>query len=137
MIHTKFRNFLQVQWDADPHPYLHPIKPNLKHWPSINQDNRLKEVILARLRLGHTKITQYFILQKESPTLCQTCNRRYSIKHFLLHCPLYDSERQPLLRHASANRLPLTLPNLLGDSYPDMIVLLFEFLHSTRLELFI
>ena len=136
-IHTHFLKSLQYDWDIIKHYHLYPIKPLIGHWKSSHQMDRHKEVILARLRMGQTRITHDFIIQNEPPPICHRCNVRYSISHMLLQCPLYDSSRQPLLRYAAANRLPLTLPFLLGNSHPDLIALLFDFLHNTQLDLFI
>ena len=134
-IHTNYKSSLQFDWDANPHFHYHLIKPVLGHWSTSNQNNRRKEIILARLRMGHTNLTHIYIIESSPPPNCHRCNCRYTIEHFLLHCPLYNTERQPIIRHAAANRLPLTLPVLLGDSHPDLLDLLFEFLHNTRLEL--
>ena len=136
-IHSHFLQYLQRTWEENHHFHSFYIKPTLQHWPSAHQDTRLKEVLLARLRLGHTRITHSFILEKTDPPLCHRCHTRYNISHFLLHCPLYATHRIPLIRYADANRLPLTLPILLGDLYPDLLDLLFDFLRKTRLEIFI
>ena len=124
-IHSSFSTLLQDDWDRQNHFHMHQIKPTLQHWPSSQQNTRLKEILLARLRLGHTKLTHAHIIQNTPPATCHRCNVRYTISHFLFHCPLYEDARLPLLRHAAANRLPLTLASLLGDSYPGLIDLLF------------
>jgi ribonuclease HI len=136
-VHKKFKTYLQTQWNENPHFHLHAIKPNIASWATANQNTREKEIILARLRLGHTNTTHLFLITQTPPPTCTRCHTRYTIQHMLIDCPRYATARQPLIRHAAANRLPLTLPALLGDSNPDMIDLLFAFLHSTRLELFI
>ena len=105
------------------------------HWPSSNRNTKLQEIILARLRVGHTSLTHYHIIEHSPPPICHRCGCRYTIDHFLLRCPVYDSARHPLIRYTATNRLPLTLSVLLGDSYPDLLDLLFVFLHETKLEL--
>ena len=136
-VRSYFVKFLQRIWDNDGHFHFSDIKPKLGHWPSAHQNSRLKEILLARLRLGHTKLTHLYIIEKTDPPICQRCNVRFNIPHFLLHCPQYELHRRPIIRYADANRLPLTLPTLLGDSYPELLALLFEFLHKTQLEIFI
>ena len=136
-LHENFRSFLQFDWNTVNHFHLHRIKPTLGHWPSAHQNTRLKEILLARLRLGHTKITHSHIIEQRPPSSCHRCRTRYTIQHFLLECPLYNVQRQRIVRHVTANRLPLTLQTLLGDSDPDLLELLFEFLHTTKLEIFI
>ena len=107
----------------------------VQHWESTNQDSLLKERLLARLRMGHTNITDIHLIEHTPPPICCRCRSRYTIKHFILHCPQYAAERQPMTGYAAANRLPLTLPLVLGDSHPLLHDLLFTFLHKTRLEL--
>ena len=136
-LHENFRSFLQYDWNIIDHYHFHPIKPVLAHWPSTQQNTRLKEIVLARLRLGHTKLTHSHIIENRPPSACHRCKTRYTIQHFLLECPLYNIQRQQIVRHVTANRLPLTLPTLLGDSDPGLIDILFDFLHETKLELFI
>ena len=134
-LHSSFRATLQLVWDLNPHYHLHQIKPRMGHWPSSNRNTKLQEIILARLRVGHTSLTHYHIFEHSPPPICHRCGCRYTIDHFLLRCPVYDSARHPLIRYTATNRLPLTLSVLLGDSYPDLLDLLFVFLHETKLEL--
>ena len=134
-LHSSFRTTLQLVWDLNPHYHLHQIKPRMGHWPSSNRNTKLQEIILARLRVGHTSLTHYHIIEHSPPPICHRCGCRYTIDHFLLRCPVYDSARHPLIRYTATNRLPLTLSVLLGDSYPDLLDLLFVFLHETKLEL--
>ena len=135
-IHTQFKNRLQRDWDETPHPHLHPIKPILKQTISSNQDNREKERIIARLRLGHTLITHSFIMDKTPPPNCYKCNNntRYTIKHILTECPHLQTHRQQIVRYTQQHNIPLTLPCLLGDDYPELLSLVFEFLSSARLS---
>ena len=137
ILHTKFLQFLQFDWDMVNHFHLHPIKPEIQHWSSCHQNTRLKEIILARLRLGHTKLTHSHITENRPPSNCTRCHVVYSIHHFLIVCPRYQREREGITRHVTANRLPLTLPSLLGDSNPELLDLVFKFLHETKLENFI
>ena len=137
-LHSSFRTILQLVWDLNPHYHLHQIKPRMGHWPSSNRNTELQKIILARLRLGHTSLTHCHIIKDSSPPFCHRCGCRYTatIDHFLLRCPIYGSERQPLIRYTATNRLPLTLSVLLSDSYPNLPDL-FVFLHETKLELLI
>ena len=45
----------QLKWDTDVKGrHMHGVKPIRGNWPSCSQTSRRREVILARLRLGHT-----------------------------------------------------------------------------------
>ena len=137
LLHVSFKNVLQREWHLTSHQHLIQIKPILGHWLSCNQNTRLKEIILARLRIGHTKITHSYIFEKEEPTLCHRCNIRYNVAHMLLYCPVYERQRTKLKNYVSSKRMEFNLVTLLGDSHPKLLDLLFEFLHETQLDQFI
>ena len=134
VIYASYKKYVQFEWDVNPHYYFHPIKPIIGHWPTAYQNTRLKEVIIARLRIGHTKLTHEYIFDQGPPPICQRCNIRYTIEHFLIHCPQYQAERQPIIQYITHNQLALSIPTLLGDSHPDLLDLLFTFLKNSRLD---
>ena len=60
-------------------------------------NTRIEEIKFTRLRLGHTKLTHKFRLLAEPQPLCNLCNCYLSVKHFLIECPKYDTERTRFL----------------------------------------
>ena len=136
-LHEKLLALRQFDWDANPHHHLHAIKPHIGHFSSSHQNTRLKETVLAKLRIGHTKLTHtHYFRNPKDPIPCYKCgnpNIIYTIPHFLLHCPHLQIHRQPILQYLQRQNLPLDLPTLLGDNNPDLIELLFNFLHDARI----
>ena len=136
----RFRIYLQGIWEMQ-HKHLNLIKPKLGFWESSNQSNRKQERILARLRIGHTGLTHQYIFDRvyglNHPPRCHICGIAYTIEHFLLQCPIHNINRRPILDFFHRNQLHPTLPNLLGDQFPELLQLLFTYLEKTRLELFI
>ena len=56
---------------------------------NINQlfrNIRKEEVILARLHLGHTRVTHSYLLQGEEQPQCVGCDAPFTVRHFLLEC---------------------------------------------------
>ena len=47
---------------------------------------RREEVVLARLRLGHTRVTHSYLLQGEEQPQCVGCDAPFTVYHFLLEC---------------------------------------------------
>ena len=45
-----------------------------------------KKVVLARLRLGHTRVTHSYLLQGEEQPQCVGCDALFTVRHFLLEC---------------------------------------------------
>ena len=46
---------------------------------------RKEEVVLARLHLGHTRVTHSYLLGEEQPQ-CVGCDAPFTVRHFLLEC---------------------------------------------------
>ena len=84
-LHSSFRTTLQLVWDLNPHYHLHQIKPRMGHWPSSNRNTKLQEIILARLRVGHTSLTHYHIFE-HSPSEKKSCRIGVKILTALQDC---------------------------------------------------
>ena len=57
----------QQSWDENPHNNLIKIQPILKERKLDPNNTRREETTLTRLRIGHTRLTQPFILKEEPP----------------------------------------------------------------------
>lgn len=88
LIHTFVRDRWQASWsDAkNDNNKLRSIKPELGESPRPSRLSRREEVILARLRIGHTRLTHSFILAREEMPQCIPCHTPFTIKHVLLEC---------------------------------------------------
>ena len=73
-----------------PHPCtfnkLLDIKPTIGEYQSVVRNIRKEEVVLARLRLGHTRVTHSYLLQGEEQPQCVGCDAPFTVRHFLLEC---------------------------------------------------
>ena len=58
--------------------------------------DRRSEIILTRLRIGHTKYTHGYLMMsgadRQVPR-CSTCHVDLTVVHILVQCPLYSRER--------------------------------------------
>ena len=102
-LNREHKKNIQKRWTENPHYHLYPIKPKIGTWATSNQDTRQKERILARLRLGQTKLTHSYIMEHTEPPNCTLCNCRYTIEHFLINCPRYRTQRQPIINYINNN----------------------------------
>ena len=82
---------------------LREIKDTTKPWISSSQNNRRNEVILTRLRIGHSKLTHGHLMctPHNSAPMCEQCNTQLTIKHILSECPKYLNQRN-ILFHAQS-----------------------------------
>ena len=69
------------------------IRKSISPWPSSFQRSRRTEVVLTRLRIGHTYLTHNFILEGSNAPECACCDSLLTIEHILVHCPRYRNER--------------------------------------------
>ncbi len=60
-INSFVRSKWQTLWDVAVNAKLHAIQPSLGRWPGGRRNARREEVVLARIRLGHTYVTHILI----------------------------------------------------------------------------
>ena len=67
---------------------LYLVKPTLGPQKKFQHLIRAEEVVITRLRIGHTKATKSYILSRGPPTGCHHCGQTLTIDHMLLECAL-------------------------------------------------
>ena len=75
------RQMAEIMGQSDPKK-LHKIQEAIGEWPTGYR----REVILARLRIGHTHITHSHLLKGEVAPVCPSCKVQLTTKHILLNC---------------------------------------------------
>ena len=83
----------QQQWNLETRNKLHKIKPILGEWPPGFRKVRREEVVLARLRIGHTHFTNSYLLKGEPVPECISCQEPLTVEHILLHCVEFNHVR--------------------------------------------
>ncbi|XKL60194.1 hypothetical protein PGB90_001210 [Kerria lacca] len=110
----------QMEWDLIPRTNkLRSIRNTITPWTTSLQENRKEQVALSRLRLGHTKITHGFLLDRSPAPICQNCNLQITVSYLL-----YQNIRQKY-------SLSTSLEQILSDN-PDKILSLMKFLKSSH-----
>ena len=66
----------QLSWDRATFNKLHEIKPVLGK-NNIYRSLRREEVVLTRLRIGHTRLTHSYLLKREDQPFCIRCNEPF------------------------------------------------------------
>ena len=74
----------QERWSSCRDNKLFQIKPTLGEWPPGCRRSRKEEVVLSRLRIGHTYFSYSYILHREDPPECTACQEIYSVRHVLI-----------------------------------------------------
>ena len=73
--------------------HLRKIKTSIYQKNPALRFNRRDQIILNRLRIGHTRISHQHLITKENSQTCEKCNTYINVDHILLHCPAYHNER--------------------------------------------
>nr|XP_054931109.1 uncharacterized protein LOC129386858 [Dermacentor andersoni]XP_054931110.1 uncharacterized protein LOC129386858 [Dermacentor andersoni]XP_054931111.1 uncharacterized protein LOC129386858 [Dermacentor andersoni]XP_054931112.1 uncharacterized protein LOC129386858 [Dermacentor andersoni]XP_054931113.1 uncharacterized protein LOC129386858 [Dermacentor andersoni] len=87
VIHKVLASKWQLEWDSCINNKLHTIKPLLSEWKSCSHKQRFYEVIVCRLRIGHTHLTHNFLFQNENPPTCEKCHEPLTVMQIIMTCP--------------------------------------------------
>lgn len=74
------------QWLRNPPLKLHSIRENLYTGKASTMATRKKQVVLTRIRIGHTNLTHIHLITKETQNKCSTCNTPITIPHIFTEC---------------------------------------------------
>ena len=117
----------QNEWSNSAPCKMLEIKPSVKPWTPSNQNCRLHEVYLTRLRIGHCYEMHAHLFHRRNPIQCAQCGVVRSVKHVLVDCQYLENARQQFL-----GTLPGDMRNLatyIGDN-PIEVTKLVDFLKS-------
>ena len=95
----------QKRWDKEVGNKLHAIMPQIDDKYYSGCTNRKDEVIINRLRIGHTRLTHSFRMEnRPHPPLCDQCegDHELTVKHILIECNFLKIIRR---RHYDATDL--------------------------------
>ena len=118
IIEQKIRERWAAQWGSSSSKLL-GIASRPGELPVIKYTNRREEVVLNRLRVGHSLITHGYLMDDDVPDVppvCNVCNEaQLTIRHILLTCPGLERERREHMTDFRSGQRP-SLRNLLGSA---------------------
>ena len=94
----------------------HATKPLIEEQPSAYRSVPRAEVVLCRLRLGHSYLTHSYLLKGEPPPECVTCKCYLTISHILVDFIEYDFCRLILFENN------FTLTYIFNNLSPNKII---------------
>ena len=105
----------QAEWDGCVSNTLHSVKP-LLGYSSLSSLSRQDAVVLRRLRIGHTRLTHSYLLNREDQPECSHCDCPLTVAHVLLECNHYNVVRQRYFNVSSLYELfdTVNAQNILG-----------------------
>ena len=72
---------------------------------SVVRNVRQEVVVLARLRIGHTRITHSYLLKREEQPYCFGCDAPFTVRHFLLKRDAFSHIRNKYFHVDTINQL--------------------------------
>ena len=99
--HSKWQNY----WNKFPNNKLYKIMPKITKWKNDQKNNRKKDVILTRLRIGHTHLTHSYLLKGESQPQCIACQTPLTVKHLLAECIDFSHIREKYYKEKNLEKI--------------------------------
>ena len=79
-------SLFQHKWDNCCSNKLHEINETFSQTLKVYSNKRREDVILTRLRIGHSRVThKHYLLNEDSPE-CIPCDCPLTVKHILIEC---------------------------------------------------
>ena len=95
LVNSYIKSLVQTKWDVSVHGRdLYLLKPTLGPPKKYFGLTRAEEVVITRLRIGHTKANKSHILSRGPPNTCHHCNQTLTIDHMLLECTVLQPCRE-------------------------------------------
>ena len=111
LVNSYIQKLVQTKWDVAVHGRdLCLVKPTLGPPKKFQHLTRAEEVVITRLRIGHTKATKSHIFSRGPLTGCHHCGQTLTIDHMLLECALLQECRDEYYTVDSLNALFETIP---------------------------
>jgi len=110
-----FQHKWQHFWDQQIFNKLQAVHPKLGCWPLSNRERRREQLVLCRLRIGHTYLTHRYLLAGEDPPVCVSCQEDLTVAHILIDCAEYAHFRHNYFTVA-------TLGELFDTVSPELII---------------
>ena len=92
---------------------MRAITTSTQPWLYAHMPHKL-EVILCRLRIGHSRLTHGYLMSGDYQPFCQDCPVPLVVRHFLIECPSFEDARCRNLPIRQAGKDSLTLEKILG-----------------------
>ena len=116
LIRSKVLDQWRQEWQSVTENKLRNIKLTVQSWESSSQKSRRMEVLLCRLRLGHTRLTHKWLLEGSRQPVCQHCSVSLTVRHLLAECNHYTPLRNRIYPHTVNMNPSDALKHILAES---------------------
>ena len=99
-----FKTIWQDQWDSST-DFLSIISPSIGRKVYDPGLTRREQVVLCRIRLNHTRLTNSYRMSKERPPTCDHCQLPMTMNHIMVNCNKYRHLREEHLRGSTPEEI--------------------------------
>ena len=114
-IRAAFQDMWQFCWDLESQK-MKEIASSVRPW-RYSALPRQEEVVLTRLRIGHTRLTHGFLMERGPQPYCEDCLVPLTVRHLLVECPSYCDERAQFLANGRDGEGLFSLSKILGFDF--------------------
>ena len=94
LVKKKVQQRRREEWQSIIYNKLIDITDSIRLLPNSSCSNREWERVLCILRLGHTNLTRKHLMTRYEPPECETCQVPLAVKHIIVDCDEYQSQRR-------------------------------------------
>lgn len=124
----------QQYWSTQTDNKLNRIKPRLAKWNTALQPLRRNEVILCRLRCGHTNFSHSYLMNRSAVPQCPFCSRSVlTIDHIFSACQGTLIHRRSLFRESLKLREEERTANILSEGKDLNLSKIIKFLEKLNI----
>ena len=113
-INSSVRRCWQECWDSVGANKLRAICTALGSFQYVGLQRKW-ETTLCRLRIGHTRFSHEFLLDRSPPPFCEDCLVPLTVQHILVECPSFIDLRSQFLSRYRAGDGTYPLSSVLGE----------------------
>ena len=79
------------EWQDLTENKLREIKDVTASWIS-GEFSKKEAAVISRLRIGLSRYTHSYLLERKGPTICEVCSTQITIKHIISDCSKYEDK---------------------------------------------
>ena len=94
LVHDFLKKKWQEEWDEQINNKLYAIKPKIGP-PYIVTSSRKDQVVLNRIRIGHSRLTHSYLMDGKPRPRCHFCNlnKILTVRHIVIKCSYFSAIR--------------------------------------------
>ncbi len=100
---------MKTKWSEDWKIYkASSIHKKIKNFYNLQTSKKLcrkDQVTITRIRSEHTRLTHLYLINQNTPPICNICNEQITIIHIIQECPMYNQSRQTILQNFNSDAL--------------------------------